>query len=201
MTFEKYNANPENKNIGDCSIRAICTATPLTYQQAKKLLETKVFESGAAWNTVKNITAALADLGIKVEAASRETVNSFTKHCDTGASYVVFVAKHAVAVVNGVIYDTWDSSRRFVKLVAKVSREKFAELKAKYNPEPKKGEKKMDWKKIFAACETIEELKKAFKKACMSCHPDKGGSAAEFKAMSAAAKLLIGKPQLFAWRC
>lgn len=23
MTFEKYNANPENKNIGDCSIRAI----------------------------------------------------------------------------------------------------------------------------------------------------------------------------------
>lgn len=44
MTFEKYNANPENKNIGDCSIRAICTATPLTYQQAKKLLETKVFE-------------------------------------------------------------------------------------------------------------------------------------------------------------
>jgi hypothetical protein len=111
MTFEKYNANPENKNIGDCSIRAICTATPLTYQQAKKLLETKVFESGAAWNTVKNITAALADLGIEVKAASRETVNSFTKHCDTGASYVVFVAKHAVAVVNGVIYDTWDSSR------------------------------------------------------------------------------------------
>ena len=44
MTFEKYNANPENKNIGVCSIRAICTATPLTYQQAKKLLETKVFE-------------------------------------------------------------------------------------------------------------------------------------------------------------
>lgn len=84
MTFEKYNANPENKNIGDCSIRAICTATPLTYQQAKKLLETKVFESGAAWNTVKNITAALADLGIEVKAASRETVNSFTKHCDTG---------------------------------------------------------------------------------------------------------------------
>lgn len=48
-----------------------------------------------------------------------------------------------------------------------------------------KEEKKMDWKKIFAACETIEELKKAFKKACMSCHPDKGGTAAEFKAMSA----------------
>ena len=172
MTFEKYNANPENKNIGDCSIRAICTATPLTYQQAKKLLETKVFESGAAWNTVKNITAALADLGIEVKAASRETVNSFTKHCDTGASYVVFVAKHAVAVVNGVIYDTWDSSRRFVKLVAKVSREKFAELKAKYNPEPKKEEKKMDWRKIFAACETIEELKKA----CERTPAYRGGS-------------------------
>ena len=43
----------------------------------------------------------------------------------------------------------------------------------------------MDWKKIFAACETIEELKKAFKKACMNCHPDKGGTAAEFKAMQA----------------
>ncbi|WP_443684904.1 hypothetical protein [Phascolarctobacterium succinatutens] len=46
MTFEKYNANPENKNIGDCSIRAICTATPLTYQQAKK------------WNKSATCTAA-----------------------------------------------------------------------------------------------------------------------------------------------
>ena len=40
MTFEKYNANPENKNIGDCSIRAICTATPLTYQQANTMPRT-----------------------------------------------------------------------------------------------------------------------------------------------------------------
>lgn len=66
MTFEKYNANPENKNIGDCSIRAICTATPLTYQQAKKLLETGATTRSAAitkaipWPpslTVKRVTA------------------------------------------------------------------------------------------------------------------------------------------------
>lgn len=57
MTFEKYNANPENKNIGDCSIRAICTATPLTYQQAKKLLETKdvLKEAGCKWASKKKL--------------------------------------------------------------------------------------------------------------------------------------------------
>lgn len=35
MTFEKYNANPEGKNIGDCSIRAICTATQTAYIKRK----------------------------------------------------------------------------------------------------------------------------------------------------------------------
>ena len=83
---------------------------------------------------MKNITAALADLGIEVKAASRETVNSFTKHCDTGASYVVFVAKHAVAVVNGVIYDTWDSSRR---------------IKSKIQPGTEKGGKENGLEKDF----------------------------------------------------
>lgn len=186
MTFRKFNANPEGKNIGDCAIRAICTATPLTYEQAKKLLEAKAFETGVAWNTVKNIAAVLADLGIELKSSSRETVNTFSQRCESDANYIIIAAKHAIAIVGGVVVDTWDSTRKFVKMFAKVSKEKFAELKAKYNPEPKKEEKKMDWKKIFAACETIEELKKAFKKACMSCHPDKGGTAAEFKAMQQA---------------
>lgn len=34
MTFEKYNANPENKNIGDCSIRAIRWPPSLTVKRA-----------------------------------------------------------------------------------------------------------------------------------------------------------------------
>ena len=188
MPFEKFNANPDGVHIKDCSIRAICTATPLTYEQVKKMLETKVFETGVAWNTVTNIRAVLADLGIELKKATqRENVNTFCKKYAGDENFIVIVAHHAIAIVGGVVLDTWDSTRTFVKYVAKVSREKFAELKAKYNPDKEKEEeKKMDWTKIFAACETIEELKKAFKKACMSCHPDKGGTAAEFKAMQEA---------------
>lgn len=37
MTFKKFNANPENKNIGDCSIRA--GATPLPPDQEKRYLK------------------------------------------------------------------------------------------------------------------------------------------------------------------
>lgn len=186
MAYQKFNANPEGKNIKDCIIRAISTATPLTYQQAKCLLEAKVFESRAPWNSIANIRVALSELGVTMTTAQRETVNSYSKHCDKDANYIVFSAGHAVAIVGGVIYDTWDSTRKFVQYVARVTKEKFEELQQKYNPEPKKEDKKMDWQKLFAACETIEELKKAFKKACMQCHPDKGGTAADFKAMTAA---------------
>lgn len=39
MTFEKYNANPENKNIGDCSIRDLHGSEFLKYRPETPLLQ------------------------------------------------------------------------------------------------------------------------------------------------------------------
>ena len=63
---------------------------------------------------IKTRKEILSELGFEYTGVSnkrgtkRPTVSSFAKEHKTG-TYIINVANHVVAVVDGIYYDTWDS--------------------------------------------------------------------------------------------
>lgn len=189
--YQNFNANPEGKVINDCLIRAMAKALPLTYQQAKTLLEETGAKIGAAYNSSVTLEFVVKDLGLQIcPVATRKTfgkaaLDTLYGYFERDTTYIFLANNHAAAVIDGVIYDTWDSSRKIVQHTIKITLEAWRKIAKKFAPK-KEEEKKMSWKELFAKAATMEELKKAYKAACLACHPDKGGSAEEFKKMTAA---------------
>lgn len=117
-----YQPNELDKHdrYGDCVVRALSKVFNCSWKDAYKkeipyCLEyqvTSVFDCPA--NQAKEI---LKQLGfeyhsIKVSKGSkRPTVESFANEHQTGR-YILSVARHVVAVVDGKYYDTWDSGNK-----------------------------------------------------------------------------------------
>lgn len=112
--FVKFNKNPLGKNVGDCVVRAV-----------SKVLDTD-------WNTayimmclqgymMKDLPASDAVWGefLLSKGFEREIIPNTCPYCYTigdfaadhpEGRYVLGTGRHAAAIVDGVIYDSWDSS-------------------------------------------------------------------------------------------
>lgn len=118
--YYKY-YQPNGKDLkdktGDCQVRALSKALNISWLEAFDLtipicrrLQTYTIFDGNHEKTVE----AMQDLGFAYTGVSskkgskRPTVKEFAKSHPTGR-YIVKVAHHVVAVVDGVYYDTWDS--------------------------------------------------------------------------------------------
>lgn len=103
--------------VGDCQIRALCktlnkdwlTVFDMTIPICRELQTYTFFDCDL--NKTKE---AMSKLGFEYTGISnkkgskRPTVKQFTKE-HTSGRYVLSVAHHVVAVVDGIYYDTWDS--------------------------------------------------------------------------------------------
>jgi hypothetical protein len=111
---------PNEKDIkdgyGDCTIRALCKAMGTTWIEAymKMLPFCVYFQTPNVFNLPQKLEAeCLAALGFEYHGISnkrgskRPTVDSFAKAHPTG-TYILNVANHEVACVDGKYYDTWD---------------------------------------------------------------------------------------------
>lgn len=148
----------------DCTINAIGTALGLSYDLSRKILQTGIYYNGQfsfiksnprtknefiQRHHVKRICEALSvDRNIYIsdkellERKAKDSCrynkeNSLKKFADSNPKgvFIVLVHCHLVAIVNGQIIDTWDSSKREVEIAYRVdvdkAREMIAEL-AKY---------------------------------------------------------------------
>lgn len=114
MAYEYYNPNPIGKRTGDCIIRALCKVLDMPWMdvhvglalQGLEIYET--MESNATW-----------DLYLRKKGYKRYAIPNTCPNCYTVAdfcrdhpegSFVLGTGTHAIAVIDGVIYDTWDSS-------------------------------------------------------------------------------------------
>lgn len=106
--------------VGDCQVRALSKALGLTWAEAFDItipicreLQTYTFFD-CDLNKTKNAMSRLGFdyTGISNKKGSRRpTVDRFAKDHPQG-TYIVSVARHVVAIVDGKYYDTWDSGEK-----------------------------------------------------------------------------------------
>ena len=110
-----YNPNPRGRwYAGDCVIRAIAKATGKTWIEAYMALYVMGMQMGDLANADAVWTAYLKSRGYKREIIPNECPDCYTvgdfAHDNPVGTYVLGTGKHAVTVIDGVIYDAWDSS-------------------------------------------------------------------------------------------
>lgn len=107
------NPNPENKQVPDCVIRAICVALNLPWLQVSDELYSVARESFSVtcddnvWGKYLYFKGFEPFL-LPHKCPKCITIKEFTAMYPYGI-YIIGTGKHAVAIINGNYYDSWDS--------------------------------------------------------------------------------------------
>lgn len=110
----EYNPNPAGRNVGDCSVRAISKALNIDWETAYALIALNgylmgdVISSNSVWGAV-----------LRQHGFSRSVIPNTCPDCYTAEDfckdhpkgvYVLGFGNHTCCVVDGKIFDSWDSS-------------------------------------------------------------------------------------------
>lgn len=109
-----YNPNPAGRQVGDCAVRALTKALNIDWETAYALMSNNGFNmcdmpsSDGVWGAV------LRQHGFYRYAVSNGcpycyTVTDFCRDHEKG-TYVLGFGGHCAAVVDGDLFDSWDSS-------------------------------------------------------------------------------------------
>lgn len=114
MEYRYYNPSPAKRNVGDCTVRAMCRALGQDWEKAYIGLCLEGFilqdmpSSNAVWGRY------LREHGYWRELAPDDmTVAEFADLHPKG-TYILALSGHVVCVVDNVLYDTWDSGNEIV---------------------------------------------------------------------------------------
>lgn len=114
MAYVKYNPNPTGRNVGDCSVRAISKALKIDWETAYMLIVTNGYYMGdmpsadSVWGSV-----------LRQNGFYRKAIPNYCPDCYTVkdfcadhpyGTFVLGFGGHVATVVNGNLYDSWDSS-------------------------------------------------------------------------------------------
>ena len=114
MAYVEYNPNPVGRKVGDCSVRAIAKALGVSWESAYITLILNGFSMGDMPSSDSVWGATLRQRGFY-----RETIPNTCPLCYTAedfcadhpeGTYVLGFGGHVATVVDGDIYDSWDSS-------------------------------------------------------------------------------------------
>lgn len=113
--YAHWNPNPIGINgVGDCAVRAIAMALGLTWEQAYVRLCTNGYLMGNLPNADVVWGAVLRENGFHRQAIPNTcpdcyTVEDFCEDHPVG-TFVLKSQDHVATVVDGVLYDSWDST-------------------------------------------------------------------------------------------
>lgn len=113
--FSYHNANPRDRHVNDCTVRAISLATGRTWDETYRELSQFAQAQAIMPDDVVYIDEYLGrryPLVCDCESLNI-TVGEFVSNHPTGI-YLITMAGHITCSINGVIYDTFDPSSRFI---------------------------------------------------------------------------------------
>lgn len=109
-----YNPNPTGRNVGDCAIRAISKALNVDWEEAFMLVAKNAYLMGDMPSS-NSVWGAL----LRQNGFYRTTIPDSCPDCYTAeefcldhpkGTYVLGFGSHVATVVDGNLYDSWDSS-------------------------------------------------------------------------------------------
>lgn len=114
MGYAYYNLNPYGKSVGDCTVRALSKALGQTWEETYVGLALEGYLRGDLPNADAIWGPYLARRGyvrrlLPDECPECYTVEDFARDNPQGTFILSMPGRHVVAVVDGVIYDSWDS--------------------------------------------------------------------------------------------
>jgi hypothetical protein len=115
MKFEFYNPHPLKNRIGDCAIRALTKALNKSWEQIYIDLVIDGFvrydlpNADIVWGRylIKN---GFHRVLIPDDGLGDYTVEDFANDHPKGTYVLSMPGKHVVTIVDGILYDTWNSS-------------------------------------------------------------------------------------------
>ena len=121
MAFVEWNPNPVGRRVGDCAVRAVSKALDTDWETAYAMIAVNGFSMGDMPSSDSVWGATLREHGfyrvnLPDQCPDCYTVNDFCRDHPKG-TYVLGLGGHVVTVVDGDLYDSWDSSTEIPQFV------------------------------------------------------------------------------------
>jgi hypothetical protein len=110
--YRNYNANPNQSNIDDCTIRALSVAEGISWDEAYDMLSESARDLGLMMSSVEAIEHFLDERYERVPV-QEEKVGEFIENHRRGV-FLITMPGHITVLKNGINYDTFDSSIRSI---------------------------------------------------------------------------------------
>lgn len=119
--WRHFNNNPTGRSVGDCAVRAVSKALGIDWEAAYSLIAKNGYIMGDMPSSNGVWGAVLRQHGFKRfnlpdSCPDCYTAEDFTKDNPAGV-FVLGFGNHVAAVIDGDIYDSWDSSREIPQYV------------------------------------------------------------------------------------
>ena len=113
--WKRFNNNPTGRNVGDCAVRAVSVALGIDWEAAYSLICKNGYMMGDMPSSNSVWGAVLRQNGFYREAIPDTCPDCYTAEdfCEDHPDgvYVLGFGNHVATVVDGVIFDSWDSRR------------------------------------------------------------------------------------------
>ena len=113
--WRQFNENPAGRNVGDCAVRAVSVALGVDWETAFAMIANNAFQMGDMPSSNSVWGAVLRQHGFKRSVIPNScpdcyTIGDFAEDHPKGV-FVVCTGNHVCTIRDGLIYDSWDSSR------------------------------------------------------------------------------------------